>query len=408
MTFSCGDRIRIYANKEAMYFFDRETGDLMELDENERKLGRRNGINRVLNIYKNTLLNKQQKTSLEPAMLTFTIETTSSCNLQCVYCYQRDKGSRAEMSDSTADKTCDFIERCAALRGNCGINLNLIGGEPLLGMHVIRRIMSRLNESIGGGVFVHVDTNGCLPLRELSELCEHLEVIICLSLPNDHNKYRYSAGHDTTRRIINNIKNADWSGDRHVELRYNTHDGNVDDFSQFLDWIDDLRNNPVESVIPEKLDNYNYNVNFYNAMTDVQFGHWVGSKALDELLLRGWPVEIKLSTPLYALCQGHQFFSSKIYADGAVTICDAMLRNEARCNINDIYNDPNKINQIYSDIKSVDPLNCADCQLCVGLSACGGRKWCYHGGCDTLSVEKQKTTIDTVVWHHLKALPVES
>lgn len=78
MTFSCGDRIRIYANKEAMYFFDRETGDLMELDENERKLVRRNGINRFLNIYKNTLLNKQQKTSLEPAMLTFTIETTSS------------------------------------------------------------------------------------------------------------------------------------------------------------------------------------------------------------------------------------------------------------------------------------------------------------------------------------------
>ena len=94
----------------------------------------------------------------------------------------------------------------------------------------------------------YADTNGCLPLSWLFEAAERVSVCVCLTLPRDHNKERYSSGHDTTERIIRNISRVSPNATQEVALCYNAHHNNLGDFEDYLEWIAPLQNNPVGQV----------------------------------------------------------------------------------------------------------------------------------------------------------------
>ena len=78
---------------------------------------------------------------------TITFQVTDACNLACTYCYQKNKGTR-RMSFETAKKFVDlllsgdknFVEFIDPKRSK-GLVLEFIGGEPLLEIELIDKIV---------------------------------------------------------------------------------------------------------------------------------------------------------------------------------------------------------------------------------------------------------------------------
>lgn len=72
----------------------------------------------------------------------YTIIPTTFCNARCFYCYELDYHFTS-MSEETADLLVSFIENT---HGNNKVHLRWFGGEPLVGLPMIRRITSQLNQ----------------------------------------------------------------------------------------------------------------------------------------------------------------------------------------------------------------------------------------------------------------------
>lgn len=84
-----------------------------------------------------------------------TFQVTDACNLACSYCYQINKGTR-KMSFETAKKFIDLI-----LSGEKGFSeyvnpktspaliLEFIGGEPMLEVNLIDKIIEYFQQQIG-------------------------------------------------------------------------------------------------------------------------------------------------------------------------------------------------------------------------------------------------------------------
>jgi radical SAM peptide maturase (CXXX-repeat target family) len=77
---------------------------------------------------------------------TITFQVTDSCNLQCTYCYQINKGKRV-MSFDVAKKFIDLLIKesydessYVSIKSTPGIIIEFIGGEPLLEIDLIDKI----------------------------------------------------------------------------------------------------------------------------------------------------------------------------------------------------------------------------------------------------------------------------
>jgi hypothetical protein len=319
--------------------------------------------------------------SQDPDYLTFTIETTRVCNLACTYCYQNDRKTKERISYDLIDKIVDYILWACRDSGKRYAEIRLIGGEPLIARPETEYLVEALESADDCTFSYYADTNGCLPLSWLFEAAERVSVCVCLTLPRDHNKERYSSGHDTTERIIRNISRVSPNATQEVALCYNAHHNNLGDFEDYLEWIAPLQNNPVGQVFASNLDNYTFNeLRFFNSLTSAEFDYWYGNVAVPLLLKYGWPVTFQEALPS-CLCQGHQPYSCKFYASGEVTICDAMQIHESRCDVSKLASDPGMLNRVYADIKTHDPWVSTGCSSCFARPVCGGRKWCEIGEC---------------------------
>ena len=76
-----------------------------------------------------------------------TFQVTDACNLACTYCYQINKGNR-KMSFETAKKYIDLLlsgekgfSKYVGVENTPGIVLDFIGGEPLLEVELIDKII---------------------------------------------------------------------------------------------------------------------------------------------------------------------------------------------------------------------------------------------------------------------------
>lgn len=395
--------LKLYSSESNKYVVDTNTGMVGILEEDEIEVVRSRGISGLADMLGVTCWH--QGCSTLPGVLTFTFETTSRCNLACKYCYQADRNTRSQMSDEVISASVQYVINSIKEYEAVAVKINFIGGETLLGAKQLLKLYHGIYKKIDIPIFVHIDSNGCIPMGKVVEAIDHLEVNICLSLPDDHNLLRYSSGRDTTMRILKNISQSDWSGDRHVVIAYNTHGGNLGQFDKFLDWLEPYRFNPIEGVMLSRIDNYSYNPLFENTLTTHDFSVWAGTEGLRSLVRHGWPVDDVFSYSEIELCQGHQAYSAKIYSDGGMTICDAMGRGESRVNVCEIAETPRVFNEVFADIKSVDPLRSSKCVNCPALALCGGDKWCYHGECDDAEYVRHVASVDTMMSLRYSALP---
>ncbi|WP_376707121.1 radical SAM protein [Trueperella abortisuis] len=333
--------------------------------------------------------------------LVFTIETTRDCNFACLYCYQNDRKTRDRISFHTIDLALDYIASAILASGKPSPLIRLIGGEPLLAKKEILYLMDGLRAREIAAEF-HTDTNGRVPIQWFLDEGFPCEFFICLSLPADHNRVRYSSGHDSATAIYNNISALRLKDGQSVFLSYNVHDQNLNDFSRFLDWIAPLRNNPVERVTVTNIDNYSFNLHaFRNRLSAVDFSEWLVGTAIPALIDHGWSVPFRRVVGP-TLCQGHQPYSCKIYAGGQVTICDAMQIEDSRLTIEELSHDVGRMNATYSEMKSTDPWKNPGCQNCYARIVCFGRKWCERYSCTPRKFNDLLASNGTVIRARLK------
>jgi len=312
-----------------------------------------------------------------------TIETTSNCNLQCSYCYEKDKGSRPDISESVISDVLLYIEnvfiRDASQKELC---VGFIGGEPLLCKETVYSICNEvvdIGRKHGRHIGFHIDTNGTVPFDDLYSSLDNLHVSVSLTPHADHNKNRSGRRFDSFNRIVSNLKQIPSKSGNSLSIRYNTNEENINQFADFVSFV--RENIPICSAIePMYTDEYEH-TDFKNLLDPDSFRKWNSSEAIDILISYGYHIPYSLGGTL-APCIAYQKYSCKVYTDGMVALCDSMLHDDSRCCISDICQHPELLDDFFADFKRYNPLKDRECRECIELPRCMGKLFCRTEKCN--------------------------
>lgn len=152
---------------------------------------------------------------LNRRLLKLTLQVTQDCNFRCKYCIYSEEHndrqrshSKKHMSWETAKKAVDFLWEHSIDSSN--INIGFYGGEPLLEMDLIRKVITYSERLfIGKMLSFSITTNGTLLTEEMVHYFEkhHVRLMISLDGPkeiNDSNRvFKGGAGtYDTVMERI--------------------------------------------------------------------------------------------------------------------------------------------------------------------------------------------------------------
>lgn len=103
---------------------------------------------------------------------------TQSCNLSCVYCYEKQKSSKVmsfEIARTILEKELNAEDEYSF------VSIDLFGGEPLLEFNLIKQIVEFLsNNTFKKSYIVFIMTNGTLVHDFIKEwLIDHKDSVIC-------------------------------------------------------------------------------------------------------------------------------------------------------------------------------------------------------------------------------------
>ncbi|MFC4651363.1 radical SAM/SPASM domain-containing protein [Lactococcus nasutitermitis] len=144
------------------------------------------------------------------ATLHIVVHLNYDCNLKCSYCYQNVISNKMVMSGDTERAVIQFIDKLVEDKNPEYIDLNFIGGEPMLHVDKIKRIMQACNKMSKNFNFSAV-SNGTFgntsQLNELADLGLKEYFITLDGLESEHDRYRkYQNGRGSFSTIIKNIK----------------------------------------------------------------------------------------------------------------------------------------------------------------------------------------------------------
>lgn len=176
-------------------------------------------------------------------------EVTDACNLRCKYCgyaglYEGyDKREDKYMSFHSAKLILDYLLDIWEANYSPGdvrpVTVGFYGGEPLLNMGLIRKIVEyvRRHSHIGKRFIFNMTTNGILLKRYANYLAEN-EFRLLISLDGNRESHGYRVdfnGHNSFDRVFANVK--------YLQTRY------PDYFDRFVMFNSVLHNkNSVESI----------------------------------------------------------------------------------------------------------------------------------------------------------------
>lgn len=112
------------------------------------------------------------------------IKTNQSCNLNCIYCYEKEKSNKIFDSDIVYQKVSNILQK----KTLHGTKIKLIGGEPFLVFDTIRKFCEKIwNLQLDERIHFQITTNGTLVHGEIQDwLKENKDNIDCkLSLDGD-------------------------------------------------------------------------------------------------------------------------------------------------------------------------------------------------------------------------------
>ena len=138
---------------------------------------------------------KNDTTDTQAGKITYMILMISqNCNLNCTYCFG-DKGTysnRGFMSFETAKRAVDMF----GARQETEFTICFFGGEPLMNVNVMKRIMDYAL-SVNDKVKFSMTTNGTLINDEIEELIDRYKIYVQISIDGDKDTHdanrKYSA-----------------------------------------------------------------------------------------------------------------------------------------------------------------------------------------------------------------------
>jgi uncharacterized protein len=147
---------------------------------------------------------------------TFMVNVSQRCNLTCPYCYVNkglfdyEEKPIARMSATTADGIVNRIH--ANFPGFQVYGYHFYGGEPLMNIDAIRRIVSAAEKKAlvtGTRADYHITTNGTLLTREIADLMDTHRFTVYFSIDGDedhHNELRkYVDGGGSFENVERNL-----------------------------------------------------------------------------------------------------------------------------------------------------------------------------------------------------------
>ena len=195
-----------------------------------------------------------------------TLCLTHYCNLNCVYCYQKHD-SHTRMSFETAKKCIDWIFNNIPDK-NEGVELDFIGGEPLVEFNLIKQIFEYVKKTYPNeNVIFFATTNGTLLNDEMKEWFTKRRgcCVLGLSLDGKKETQDYNRSNSFDKIDVNFfLKNWPWQGvkmtlsefslDHLAENIIYCHElgfekiGGVNLFEGNFDWSDEKW---IQKLIPE-------------------------------------------------------------------------------------------------------------------------------------------------------------
>lgn len=137
-------------------------------------------------------------------VLSVNIFVTNNCNMRCEYCYESPE-SREQMDLNIAGKLVDYI--CDIIKTNHTdmLKLQFHGGEPLLALPVIERLLSSLKVEIGAQckIITGLTTNGTIMSEEIISFIINNIDLISISIDG------MKDSHNTNRRMVNGCDSFD-------------------------------------------------------------------------------------------------------------------------------------------------------------------------------------------------------
>lgn len=141
-----------------------------------------------------------------PRVVKLELILAESCNLGCTYCYEYGARPQEIMSLATAVAAVDFV--VAASRESEWIGITFMGGEPMLAIDVVRKVVDvaeRGAKRAAKVVGFDMQTNGSLIREEHSRFFREHGVRYCLSLDGariTNDRHRRTLGGSGTFQIV--------------------------------------------------------------------------------------------------------------------------------------------------------------------------------------------------------------
>ncbi|HPG41154.1 MAG TPA: SPASM domain-containing protein [bacterium] len=150
-------------------------------------------------------------------MSALVVNLCHDCNFRCSYCFANQglyRKDRRYMDWKTAKATVDFlIAKANPDMKKKKVRLELFGGEPLMNMPVIRKLVAyreEVKEKTGFEIGMSLPTNGLLLTKQRLDFCDEHQIGVQVSIdgpPEIQDRYRKLAnGEGSYAAIIDNVK----------------------------------------------------------------------------------------------------------------------------------------------------------------------------------------------------------
>lgn len=224
----------------------------------------------------------------DKSKLNLVLVPTLNCNFNCPYCFEKEKRA-SKMNDQTIDNLISFIKEFGNAKS---LTLTWYGGEPLLAIPVIEKILNRITTEVTAKITKHsIITNGYLFDNKAIELFKKYPLdsiqITLDGIKERHNSLRALKSNNapTYNHILNNIDNiVNKLPNTELHIRVNIDKNNVDDFFQIHNDIQDKYAGKNIIVYPGIIRLENDDM---TNLVEPAFGRWETANMLYDLYSRG-------------------------------------------------------------------------------------------------------------------------
>jgi len=349
-----------------------------------------NELNVIKEIYNNYRLTNKDQISL-------TILPTLGCNFDCPYCFERH--TKGLMSKEVQEALVEFFKTRLASTGK-KVHIEWFGGEPLLGISVIKYLTERFRQVCKEVGFdmpsAAITTNGYYltyeMMIELMSLGVESAQVTIDGTPEIHNKRRFLLnGKGTFDKILDNLKNIPPGFEIQIRI-------NVDSFNKenVFDLLTLLKNNnitpkakPYVAMVEPFIDEGRPFVN--GVLSSKEFVDFK-QNLIERCRKSDIPLVIENPPSLKAcgFCMVDSLNSFVIEPNGTLLKCWSEAGNIERTSVGNLLNKKTLDNIQISSLQTRNPFDDIECCECKILPIC-------MGGCPKLRDNNKKT--------HLKECP---